>query len=113
MANLDDLKYWAARKGKADRLPEKVRAEHADAYREVCEKTLALTLEVLADVVCFVHGSPNKTLQEASGEVAQQYMDGDMDAFIQAVERFIDIASDKSIQMGFELCGDTTPWDAI
>jgi len=112
MGNLDDLRYWAARKAKADRLPAEVREEHAAAYREVCEKTLALTLETLADVVCAVHGSPNRALQDASGVVAQRYLDGDVDAFIRAVERFLAVAGDKFTQMGFEVC-DAPAWETL
>lgn len=112
MANIDNLQYWATRKKNADNMPESVRTEHADAYREVCEKTLTLTLETLADVVCEVHGSKNGALQRAAGVVAQRYLDGDVDAFIQAVERFLDIAGDKFTQMGFEIC-DAPEWEAL
>ena len=110
MGKMDDLRYLATRKAKADSLPEDVRRTYQAEYQDICRNMTEIMIAYLTEVICAVDQSKNMELQNASGEVAQAYLDLDIEGFISAVEHFKEILNDTGCQMGFTDVQVEVPW---
>lgn len=89
MALMDDYRYWAARKKKADAMTPEVREQYREEYRNICTNLEACMIDLINEVILDVdRAREDALLQTAGALVAEAMVRGDADAFLQLLDQF-------------------------
>lgn len=84
----DDIRFWAARKTKAETLPVRTRERYRETYEAVCARLQTITDAVFRDAVAVIDTALDARRVEAAAAVMQACVAHDNMALADAVAKY-------------------------
>ena len=84
----EDIRFWAARKAKAETLPPHILERHRETYKAVCARLQTLMDTMLRDAIAVIDTALDARRVNAAAEVMQACIKQDGMALADAVQKY-------------------------